>query len=218
LVIEIFPDLDPATIAFLNLTSIMITLVSAVVGAGFYLEKRANNKLARPPIASLILSQYDRPHPTNHMPIEDRDIKYARDNIKISFSDTNDHRMYLMCAVCKKVFCVDDPERWGKIEGGGIWKCNDHKYHAIPAIEVKESINTLPDTSSIHEMPKKVEKTKYRMLGSPDIYAVQYHDTGHIIKTEQDFNTEEITDIREIDNKGEFNKYYKKRLYPKQLR
>jgi hypothetical protein len=142
------------------------------------------------------MARYDRATDRNN-------IKYARDNIKISFSDTTDHRMYLMCAVCKKVFNVDDPDKWGKIEGGGIWKCNDHKYHAIPV--VKQVTHTF----------EKEDTTKYKRLGSPDIYAVAYHDTGHIIKTAEDFNTEEIKDIREADSQGKFpvlNRRYNKQI------
>jgi hypothetical protein len=76
-------------------------------------------------------------------------------------------------------------------------------------------ILALPCTSGIPQTLEKEKKTKYKRLGSPDIYAVAYHDTGHIIKTAEDFNTEEIKDIREVDLQGKFpvlNRRYNKQI------
>jgi hypothetical protein len=145
--------------------------------------------MARYPLASWVLTMARMDRATELDKFDrDREIKYARDNIKISFSDTNDHSIYIMCAVCKKVFHVDDPERWGKIEGGGIWKCNDHKNTVL--------------MQSTHTIPFEKNITKYKRVGSPDIYAVQYNDTGKIITTAEPEKHQE--DIREMDNKGKF--------------
>jgi hypothetical protein len=56
--------------------------------------------------------------------------------------------------------------------------------------------------------------TKYKRLGSLDVFAVLY-DNGNIIKSAEDFNTEEIKDIREVDLQGKFpvlNRRYNKQI------
>ena len=152
----------------------------------------------------------------------------------------NDGLIYIYCAVCKKIFHTNT-EWHGKIIGGGLWKCDEclkvpevikknGVYHSNP-----KHIARIPlDDETFKEWKKRKleQNTKYKVLGSPEIYAVHYHDTGHVIKTAEQKEELEITwaneeekfettcsirnhenctkpkfplnDLREADSKGKF--------------
>ena len=119
-------------------------------------------------------------HPSNHS-IDINDIDDDLDEIRESnFGPVaRSNNYHLMCATCKKIFTTN-PELRGKIIGGGMWKCDN-------------CLN-----------PPKPEVTEYKISGSPDIYAVHYHKTNHIVKTAKDYDIEKIKDIRQADLDGKF--------------
>jgi len=151
-------------------------------------------------------------------------------------AEVDDPRVFITCANCKKLFHIE-PDLRGEFERGGLWEC---LWECDKCKKPKETHNLFvgPVIASITPNDNKPRiVNKYKRVESPDVYAVQY-DTGNIIKTAvEDHKTEEfeyacgipdhgdnctrrfpLKDLRELDNKGELDKYYKPRKYPKQIR